>query len=175
MNPEEFNNIILDKLGEIFPDKTIYAVGKNGVKNIVLFDEPYLNKQKSRYRIAYTSIIINDGDKPIIGLETIFSNSSIPPKNIVGSIPIYMITRKIIIRFENGDEIEYNLDENESKLLLLIVLSEQMSKSKKDQIIDLNEKISGIIDLNSEYSYLKDFRIFKYLNIEQSIKELLEN
>ncbi|MGP8190239.1 MAG: hypothetical protein ACLQG5_10040 [Methanobacterium sp.] len=174
MNADEFNNTVYDKLTEIFPNNTIYAVGKNRVNNIVLFDEPELIKQKSRYRIAYTNMMVSDGNKPILGVETIFSNSSIPPKNIVGSIPVYMITRKIIVRFENGDEIEFNLDENESKLLLLIVLSEQQSKGKKDQINDLNEKVSGVIDLNSEFSYLKDFRICEFFDIEHFVTELLE-
>lgn len=173
MNGDEFNKIIYDKIKEFFPKGTVYASGKDGVNNIVLFDEPVLTSQKSRYRIAYTTMIVIEDNQPILGIETVFSTSSIPPKNFLSSIPLYMITRKIIIPFKEGKEIEYNLDENMDKIRLLVVLSEQKSKAKKVQINDLNEKVSGIINLNSEYSYLNDFRICELLDMEQSISELI--
>lgn len=159
---------------KVFPEFTVHASGKNDVSKIVLFDEPELHKQKSRYRIAYTSMIIFDGDKPILGVETIFSKSSIPPKNIVGSIPVYMITRKVIVKFRNGNELEYNLDDNASKLSLMIVLSEQKSESKKDQIKDLNEKFRGVFNLKSEFSYLQDFKICEIEDIEFVVRKLVE-
>lgn len=174
MSAEFFNESIYNSLKKVFPKFTVQASGKNGVSNIVLFDEPELYKQKSRYRIAYTSMMVFDGDIPILGVETVFSKSSIPPKNIVGSLPVYMITRKVIVRFKNDEELEYNLDDNKSKLLLLIVLSEQKSKSKKDQIKDLNEKFKGVLNLKSEFSYVRDFRICEIEDVESVIKELTE-
>lgn len=119
-------------------------------------------------------MMVCDGDTPILGVENIFSKSSIPPKNIVGSIPVYMITRKVIVRFKNNDELEYNLDDNKSKLSLMVVLSEQKSESKKDQIKDLNEKFRGIFNLKSEFSYLQDFKICEIEDMESVVRELVE-
>ena len=174
MNADNFNQTIYDTILKVFPKFTIHAVGKNGVKNIVLFDEPELYQQKARYRIAFTSMIVFDKETPLLGVETIFNTASIPPKDIVGPLPVYMITRKIVVRFENGDEKEYNLDDYDSKLRLIIVLSEQKSQSKKDQIKDLNEKFSGVINPRSEFSYLKDFRICEVENVEPVVKELMD-
>ena len=171
MNQDSFNESIYNTLTSLFPKFTIHASGINGVSKIVLFDEPELNKQKSRYRIAYTSMMVFDGEKPILGLETIFSESSIPPRIIVGPIPVYMITRKIIVRFKNGNEKEYNLDHNDSKIGLMIVLSPQKSENKKDQIKDLNEKFRGVLNLDTEYSYVNNFRIIELDNLKFAIKE----
>jgi len=133
----------------------IFVKGKNGLNNIVFFDEPDLYPgEKSRFRIGNGSIIVFDGDKPILAVE-IIPNKPTPPKDIAGPIPVYMISRKIKLNYNNGNEKEYEVS---VKFPLIIVVPDQ-SETKMNQIDDLNEKFKGIFNLGIEYSALNDFKI----------------
>ncbi len=55
-NNEKFLEKVYNIISNDFNNETIYVKRKNGVNNIVIFDEPELYKEKSRYRIAYSSI-----------------------------------------------------------------------------------------------------------------------
>lgn len=173
---EEFINQIYGAVSKAFKTETIHLKGNNGVNNIVLFDEPELIPgEKSRYRIAYSTIAVFDGEKLILVVEAI-PNAPTPPKDIVGSIPVCMITRKIVINKKNGQNLEYALTDKDSKFLLLVVVPDQGGNGKKsDQISDLNEKFKGVLDLDSEYSNLKDFAICEISDIDSVLSTLLKN
>ena len=74
-------------------------------------------------------LVIKD-EKPLLALE-ILQHKPTPPRDIAGPIPVYMITRKIVINQENGQKKEYELTEQNSKFLLLIVVPDQPEKDKK--------------------------------------------
>lgn len=173
-NYEEFLGEVYDNISKEFNKENIYVKGKNGVNNIVIFDEPDLNKEKSRYRMAYSSILILDNNKPLLAIEAI-PNKPTPPKDIAGPIPIYMIARKIVITFRNGSTKEYELIKGDSKFNLLVVVPNQPENGLKSaQIKDLNEKFKGVFDLSSEYSNLKNFEICEFNDIKFMLKELLK-
>ena len=173
-NYEEFLIEVYDSISKEFNKQTIYVKGKNGVSNIVIFDEPDLYKEKSRYRIAYSSMLILDNNRPLLGIEAI-PNKPTPPRDIAGPIPIYMIARKIVITFKNGSTKEYELVDGDSKFNLLVVVPDQPESGLKSaQIKDLNEKFKGVFDLNSEYSNLKDFEICEFSDIKSALKKLIK-
>lgn len=173
-NYEEFLGDVYNSISNEFNNQTIYVKGRNEVNNIVIFDEPDLNSEKSRYRIAYSGIIVLNNDKPLMAIEAI-PNKPTPPKDIAGPIPIYMIARKIVITFKNGNTKEYELVDGDSKFNLLVVVPDQPAKGLKSiQIKDLNEKFKGVFDLSSEYSNLKDFEICEFSDINSALKKLVE-
>lgn len=97
---------LIEKINEEIQDLNlgyeIFVKGKNGLNNIVFFDEPDLYPgEKSRFRIGNGSIMIFDGQKPILAIEVI-PNKPTPPKDMAGPIPVYMVSRKIILNFNNG-------------------------------------------------------------------------
>lgn len=174
---EEFINQVYETVSKTFKTETIYLKGKNGVNNIVLFDEPELIPgEKSRYRIAYSSMAVFDGEKLVLVVEAI-PNKPTPPKEVVGSIPVCMVTRKIIINKKDGQNLEYALKDKNSKFRLLVVVPDQGGENsqKSKQISDLNEKFRGVLDLDSEYSNLKDFAICEIRDIKPVLKNLLRN
>lgn len=147
----------------------IFVKGKNGINNIVFFDEPDLYPgEKSRFRIGNGSIMLFDGQKPILAIEVI-PNKLTPPKDMAGPIPVYMVSRKIILNFNNGKGREYELLD---KFPLIIVVPDQ-SETKKKQINDLNEKFKGIFNLNTEYSALNDFMICMDSDFSDIMKRIL--
>ena len=173
-NYEEFLGEVYNSISKEFNNQTIYVKGRNEVNNIVIFDEPDLNSEKSRYRIAYSGIIVLNNDKPLTAIEAI-PNKPTPPKDIAGPIPIYMIARKIAITFKNGNTKEYELVDGDSKFNLLVVVPDQPEKGLKSiQIKDLNEKFKGVFDLGSEYSNLTDFEICEFSDINSALKKLLK-
>lgn len=148
----------------------IFVKGQNGVNNIVLFDEVDLFPgEKSRFRIGNGSIMIFDGEKPILAIE-IIPNKPTPPKDMAGPIPVYMVSRKIKLNFNNGKEREIELLD---KFPLIIVVPSQ-SEIKEKQINDLNEKFKGVFNLYTEYSALKDFMICMDSDFSGVIKRMLE-
>ncbi|WP_048186412.1 hypothetical protein [Methanobacterium lacus] len=147
----------------------IYVKGQNGLNNIVLFDEPELYpREKARFRIGNGSILIFDGEKPILAIE-IISNKPTSSKEIAGPIPVYMISRKIKLNYKDGTEREIDLL---NKFPLLVVVPDQ-SKTKTNQINDLNEKFRGIFKLNTEYSALNYFRVCVESDFDYYLKKLL--
>ncbi|MDI6643563.1 MAG: hypothetical protein QME14_00770 [Methanobacteriaceae archaeon] len=148
----------------------IYVKGKNGINNIVFFNEPELYPgEKSRFRIGNGSIMIFDGQKPILAIEVI-PHKPTPPKDMAGPIPVYMVSRKIILNYNNGNSKEYELLD---KFPLIIVVPDQ-SKTKRKQINDLNEKFKGIFNLSTEYSALNDFMICFDSDFNVVIKKMLD-
>jgi hypothetical protein len=136
-------------------DYDIFVKGKNGLNNIVLFNEPDLFQgEKSRFRIGNGSIMIFENQKPILAVE-IITKGPTPPKDMAGPIPVYMISRKIKLNYNNGKDKEYELID---KFPLIVVVPDQ-SEKKRNQINDLNEKFKGIFSLGVEYSALSDFEI----------------
>lgn len=143
----------------------IFVKGKNGLNNIVLFNEPDLFQgEKSRFRIGNGSIMIFENNKPILAIE-IVSKGPTPPKEMVGPIPVYMISRKIKLNYNDGKDKEYELID---KFPLIVVVPDQ-SEKKRNQINDLNEKFKGIFNLGVEYSALNDFEIC----IDSDFKDIL--
>ena len=87
-----------------------------------------------------------------------------------GPIPVYMISRKIKLNYNNGNEKEYQLFD---KFPLIIVVPDQ-SETKRNQIDDLNEKFKGIFNLRIEYSALNDFMICVDSDFGDILKEILK-
>lgn len=165
---------LIEKINEEIQDLNlgyeIFVKGKNGLNNIVFFDEPDLYPgEKSRFRIGNGSIMLFDGQKPILAIEVI-PNKPTPPKDMAGPIPVYMVSRKIILNFNNGKGREYELLD---KFPLIIVVPDQ-SETKRKQINDLNEKFKGIFNLKTEYSALNDFMICMDSDFSGVIKRMLE-
>ncbi|MGP8024402.1 MAG: hypothetical protein ACLPHE_10330 [Methanobacterium sp.] len=176
---KDLTSIIYDNISSIFNPNNIYMKGKDGVSNIVLFDEPVLiDGEKSRYRILYSSMMVFEDDKLRLAIE-ILPNKPTPPRDIAGPIPVYMVTRKVVINRRNGKKTEYELTDKNSKFNLLIVIPDQFEGSQKSQkslqIKDLNEKFKGVIDLESEYSNLKDFAICEISDLDSVLERLLKN
>ncbi|QUH22353.1 hypothetical protein HYG87_00520 [Methanobacterium alkalithermotolerans] len=165
---------LIEKINEEIQDLNlgyeIFVKGKNGLNNIVFFDEPDLYPgEKSRFRIGNGSIMLFDGQKPILAIEVI-PNKPTPPKDMAGPIPVYMVSRKIILNFNNGKGREYELLD---KFPLIIVVPDQ-SETKRKQINDLNEKFKGIFNLKTEYSALNDFMICVDSDFSGIIKRMLD-
>lgn len=136
-------------------DYEIFVKGKNGLNNIVLFNEPDLFQgEKSRFRLGNGSIMIFENNKPILAIEVV-SKGPTPPKDMAGPIPVYMISRKIKLNYNNDKDKEYDLND---KFPLIVVVPDQ-SEKKRNQINDLNEKFKGIFNFGVEYSALNDFDI----------------
>ncbi len=172
---KDLTDLIYDEISSIFKPKDIYVKGKNGVSNIVLFDEPVLiDGEKSRYRILYSSMMVFEDDQLKLAVE-IIPNKPTPPRDIAGPIPVYMISRKIVINRINGKKTEYDLTDKHSKFNLLIVVPDHFSDQKSLQFKDLNEKFRGVLDLESEYSNLKDFAICEISDLNPVLKRLLKN
>ena len=170
----EFIKEVYETIKEDIKGYDVYIKGENGVSNIVIFDEPDLVEgEKSRYRIAHSNIMIFNEDNPILAIETIPKESA-PPRDIVGPIPLYMIARKVVINKKNKKNLEFNLDNNDSKFTLLVVVPDQREGRYKNlQILDLNEKFKGVLNLKSEYSNLKDFEICEFSNIKPVLSKLI--
>ncbi len=90
-----------------------------------------------------------------------------------------MISRKIVINRRNGQKTEYELTDKNSKFNLLIVVPDQFQGGQKGQkslqIKDLNEKFKGVLDLESEYSNLKNFAICEISDLNPVLTRLLKN
>ena len=148
----------------------IVVKGQNGINNIVFFDEPDLYPgKKARFRIGYGSIMVFDGDKPILAVE-IIPNKNTSPKSMAGPIPVYMVSRKIKLNYNNGKDKEIELLD---KFPLIIVVPDQ-PENKRDQIDDLNEKFEGIFNLGIEYSALNDFKICVESDFRTILKKILK-
>lgn len=170
---DEFIKVVYETIKDDFKNKKIYVKGENGVSNIVLFDEPEIFREKSRYRIAYTSIVIFNDETPLLAIEVI-PKAPTPPKDMVGPIPVYMVARKIMIKMKDGSEIEYELNNKDSKFPLLVVIPDQTEGGQKSaQISDLNEKFKGVLDLESEYSCINDFEICEFGNLKPVLNKLI--
>ncbi|MDO9160634.1 MAG: hypothetical protein Q7U45_14435 [Burkholderiaceae bacterium] len=147
----------------------IFVKGKNGLNNIVLFNEPDLFQgEKSRFRIGNGSIMIFENQKPILAVE-IITKGPTPPKDMAGPIPVYMISRKIKLNYNNGNDKEYELID---KFPLIVVVPDQ-SEKKRNQINDLNEKFKGIFNLDVEYSALNNFEICVYSDFRNILNKFL--
>jgi hypothetical protein len=150
-------------------ENNVYIKGKDGINNIVCFDEPELyHGERRRYRIGYGNIMIFKGNIPILAVEIITGKNS-PPKDIAGIIPIYMISRKIKLNYNNGSDKEIELHD---KFPLIIVVHDQ-SEAKKNQINDLNEKFKGIFNLDTEHSALNNFEICFSSDFSSVLKKFL--
>lgn len=169
VNGDEFTDMVYNEISNHFKKNKMYVKGKDEVNNIVIFDEPILSHEKSRYRIAYSKIMIFKNDEPFLAIEAVPKKPT-PPKDIAGNIPIYMIARKIVVNMKNGQNEEYVIKDN-SNFNLLIVVPDQPEGNKSAQIRDLNEKFKGIFDLNNEYTNLKKFEICELNNIDITLKE----
>ena len=170
VNGDEFLDLVHNELSNYFKNNKIYVKGKNGINSIVIFDEPELEKEKSRFRTGYSKILIFKDDKPFLAIET-FSQKPTPPKDIAGPIPIYMIARKIIINKENGDNEEVLIDDNIDFNLLIVVSDQPKDGNKSAQIKDLNEKFKGVFDLGGEYSNLKNFEICEFSHMKNCLNK----
>ncbi len=169
VNGDEFTNMVYNEISNHFKKNKKYVKGKDEVNSIVIFDEPILSHEKSRYKIAYSKIIIFENNEPFLAIEAV-PHKPTPPKDIAGNIPIYMITRKIVINMKNGRNEEYVIKDN-SNFNLLIVVPNQPEGNKSAQISDLNEKFKGIFDLNNEYTNLKNFEICELDNIDNALNK----
>lgn len=169
---EEMLKEVYDGLSEIFKKETIYFQGKNGVNSLVLFDEPELIPgDKARYKIGNFTALVLKNDVPFLSIEIIPSEPT-PPKSIAGLLPVHMVTRSIVINRKRVDNLKYDLDELENKILLLIVVPDQSGQVKEIQFDDLDEKFRGVIRLNGQYANVKDFAITPIRDLQSAIKKL---
>ena len=75
VNGEELIEKINQKIEDLDLEYDIFVKGKNGLNNIVFFDEPELyHGEKARFRIGYGSIMVFNGNKPILAVEIIPNN-----------------------------------------------------------------------------------------------------
>ena len=73
---EKINN----KIEDLNLGFEIFVKGNNGLNNIVLFDKSDLyHGEMTRFRIGNGSIMVFDGNKPILAVE-IIPNKPTPPK-----------------------------------------------------------------------------------------------
>ncbi|MBF4475943.1 hypothetical protein [Methanobacterium formicicum] len=157
-NIKEMVDKVYKELSIHFKDETIYCQGKNGVKTLVLFDEPELIPNKmARFKIGTVTILVLKDDIPFLSVE-IISQGPTPPKSIAGILPVNMVTRSIVVNREGAKNLKYDLDELRNKMLLLIVVPDQSETVKEAQFVDLDEKFRGVIDL-THYSNIRDFAI----------------
>ena len=89
---------------------------------------------------------------------------------MAGPIPVYMVSRKIKLNYNNGNDKEIELLD---KFPLIIVVPDQ-PENKRDQIDDLNEKFEGIFNLGIEYSALNDFKICVESDFRTILKKILK-
>lgn len=171
---EEMINKVFDELSVHLKKETIYCQGKNGVNTLVLFDEPELIPgEKARYKIGNLTILVLRDNVPFLSVEVI-PTSPTPPKTISGLLPVHMVTRSIVINRKGDNNLKYDLDELENKMLLLIVVPDQSKTVKEPQFVDLDEKFRGVISLRSEYSNVKDFAIAPLRKMIPVLDDLLK-
>lgn len=172
-NITEMIDEVYEELSIHFKDETIYCQGKNGLKTLVLFDEPELIPNKmSRYRIGTVTILVLKDDIPFLSVEVI-SHGPTPPKSIAGILPVNMVTRSIVVNREGAENLKYDLDELRNKMLLLIVVPDQSETVKEAQFVDLDEKFRGVIDL-TQYSNVRDFAIAPLRKIIPIMDDLIQ-
>lgn len=172
-NFTEMLDEVYEKISVNFKDEIIYCQGKNGVKTLVLFDEPELIPNKmSRYRIGTVTILVLKDNIPFLSVEVIFQGPT-PPKTIAGVLPVNMITRSIVVNREGAKNLKYDLDELQNKMLLLIVVPDQSESVKEVQFVDLEEKFRGVLDL-SQYSNVRDFAIAPLRKLIPTLDDLLK-
>jgi hypothetical protein len=53
--------------------------------------------------------------------------------------------------------------------------SAKENEQRSERILDLNDKFRGVMDLDSEYSNLKDFAICEIEDVEQVLDNLLKD
>ena len=172
---EEFINQVYGAVSKAFKTEKIYLKGKDGVGRIVLFDESELIPgELNRYKISNPTMAVFDGEKLVMVVEAMPKKPT--PKKLVGPIPVCMIARNIIINKKDGQK-EYQLNNKDSKFLLLIVVPDQGEENgqRSERILDLNDKFRGVMDLDSEYSNLKDFAICEIEDVEQVLDRLLKD
>jgi len=168
VNDDKLIEKINQKIVDLELGFDIYVKGKNGLNNIVFFDEPDLYPgEKARFRIGYGSIMVFNNNKPILAVE-IVPNST--PKDMAGPIPIYMISKKIKLNYNNGKDKEYELL---GKFPLIVVVKDQEER-KINQINDLNEKFKGIFNLEDENSTLNDFKLCIDSDFANIVQKLLK-
>ena len=169
VDDEKFIERIYQSIQNLKLEFQIYVKGQNGLNNIVLFDEPELYPgEKARFRIGNSSVLILDGENPVLAIEVI-SHKPTPSRDIAGSISVHMISRKIKLNYKDGNDSEIDLL---NKFPLLVVVPDQ-SKTKTTQINDLNEKFKGIYKLNTEYSALSYFKVCVEADFDYYLKKLL--
>lgn len=172
---DEILNQVYDELSRELSDETIYCQGKNGVKTIVLFDEPDLIPgEKARYRIGTLTILILGNGEPFLSVDVI-PTAPTPPKIIAGLLPVHMITRSMVVNRDGKNSVKFDLDQLNNKLKLLIVVPDQSEDVKEMQFGDLDEKFRGVINLKSEYSHIQDFAITPLKGLIPSLNKLLED
>jgi|GEM_PF-2081596 len=171
---EEMLNKVFDELSVNLKNDTIHCQGKNGVNTLVLFDEPELIPgEKARYKIGNLTMLVLRDNVPFLSVEVI-PTAPTPPKTIAGLFPVHMVTRSIVINRQGSNNLKYDLDELENKLLLLIVVPDQSETVKEAQFVDLDEKFRGVINLRSEYSNVKDFAIAPLRKMIPVLNDLLK-
>lgn len=172
-NITEMIDEVHEELSIHFKDETIYCQGKNGVKTLVLFDEPELiPNEMSRYRIGTVTILVLKDNIPFLSIEVI-NKGPTPPKNIAGILPVNMVTRSIVVNREGAENLKYDIDELRNKMLLLIVVPDQSETVKEAQFVDLDEKFRGVLDL-CQYSNVKDFAIAPLRKLIPTLSDLLK-
>lgn len=170
VNGDELIEKINQNIKDLHLGYEIFVKGKDGLNNIVFFDEPDLYPgEKNRFRIGNGNIMVFDRDKPVLAVE-IIPNKPTPPKDMAGPIPVYMVSRKIKLNYNNGNEKEYELFD---KFPLIVVVPDQ-SETKRNQIDDLNEKFKGIFNMGIEYSALNDFMICVDSDFKDALKKILK-
>lgn len=173
VNKENMIETVYEQLSTTFKNDTIYCQGKNGVKTIVLFNEPELIPNKmSRYRIGTVTILVLKDNIPFLTVEVI-SQRPTPPKSIAGVLPVNMITRSIVVNRVGTENLKYDLDGLQDKILFLIVVPNQSKDVKESQFVDLDEKFRGVLDL-SQYSNVKDFAIAPIRKMIPILNDLLQ-
>ena len=109
---------------------------------------------------------------PFLTVEVI-SQRPTPPKSIAGVLPVNMITRSIVVNRVGTENLKYDLDGLQDKILFLIVVPNQSKDVKESQFVDLDEKFRGVLDL-SQYSNVKDFAIAPIRKMIPILNDLLQ-
>lgn len=164
----------IDEIYEILKplNYKMYVKGKNGITGIQLYSEDYLSESEPiKYKIGSSHLVFLDNNRnPFLFIE-IRTNSA--PKDIVGPIPLYPLTKILRINYLNDNSEQ--IDINEQFLLLVVTPEPSEGGQKSEQVSDLEYKLKEIIDFKNKYSNLKDFALCEIKDFKPALKKLLDN
>lgn len=162
-----------ERIFEMLPDSiknSAYAVKKDGLTGIALFNESYPPKKGlSKYRMKIAAdIVALEEEKPFLAIEL---ETSTDPQEVMGLFPLYMLTKWLKLRKSNLDLNQYPV---ESPFLLLIILP-PLTETLREKWLDLEEKLRDMLSLDeNKLSTLTDFGICEVPDFKPVLRKLLE-
>ena len=162
-----------ERIFEMLPNSikdNAYSVKRDGLTGIALFNESYPPKKglsKYRMKIAADIVALKE-EKPFLAIEL---ETSPDPQEIMGLLPLYMLTKWLKLRKSNLDLNQYPV---ESPFLLLIILP-PLTETLREKWLDLEDKLRDMLSLDeNKLSTLTDFEICEVPDFKPVLRKLLE-